>query len=149
MGYDGPLPGGGTENSIDPGSSSPYTITLPKGGFITLVDLEASGDQFTVTVNSGTAQATSTPTGGDYVGEDIGAAISDSNFSLGTFSLPAGMDTIALFYTGDVGFGDAAFFVGAAPIPATWTMMLIGFVGLASLAIGEATAVGCLWQPNS
>ncbi|HEX4179244.1 MAG TPA: PEPxxWA-CTERM sorting domain-containing protein [Caulobacteraceae bacterium] len=149
-GTDGPLPGGGTEDSINAPTGSSWSITLARSSYVTFTDLETSGDQFQVFVNgvgatpttntlSPAGQAgltgglTSTPNASAaLIGEDIGGALANSDFSSGTFLLPQGTDIISANYLGVIGNGDGAFFVGgsAVPEPATWAIMLIGFGGI-------------------
>ena len=147
----GPLPGGGFQavaNYAPTGSS--WTVNVgPGGGFLVVTDVETSGDQFQMFVNGNPALAapsilgsqqalangyTSNPVYGAESGvTDIAYALSDPNYSSGTFYLPAGLDTITGLYQGSVGGGDLAFLAAApAPVPGA------GYLGFFALALGAA-----------
>ena len=150
---DGPLPGGGTQASIDAPTAADgtWSVTLAGNGYLVVTDLEESGDQFQVNVNGVAASLTtnnlspagqtglaggftSTPNVGadGSAGEDIGIALGDANYSSGTFFLPAGTDTIVITYEGVVGNGDMAFFASAIPEPSSLSLVtLVAIVGLA------------------
>jgi hypothetical protein len=148
LGINGPLPGGGTGDAI--AAPSTWTITLPAGGWIIFTDQEISGDHFQIFVNGAGATPTTntlTPSGqaglaggftsvdnpnASSVGEDISAALSDSNFSSGTFLLVAGLNTITADFLGTITFGDASFLVGAnaVPLPAALPLFATGLGAL-------------------
>ena len=127
-------------------------ITLPKGGKLLVTDMEQAGDQFWMWVNGAPANQapagstgllpggqqavggfTSAPGREGFVGEDISAALSNSQFSSGTFMLPAGTDTITGYFEGSIGFGDVNFIVEAGtgvPEPATLSILGLGVAAL-------------------
>ena len=111
--------------------SAPWTITLSKPATLTVTDVETSGDQFTMFDNGTLLGTTSTPVPfAQQVGECISCALASSNFSHGTFTLPAGVNVITGTFDGVVGFGDGDFIVSNVPEPASWALMLIGVGGL-------------------
>ena len=85
---------------------------LAPGTFI-ITDVEASGDQFTLTFTGATTGAvtTSTPAFGlQGVGECISCALSLGSFySHGTYALNAGTTVITGEFIGSVGYGDVDF----------------------------------------
>jgi len=159
-----PLSGGGATGTNGPllpspatGSSLPTptvggflnaTISSP-GGYLTVTDVEQSGDQFLIYINGvpatpalagasglipGGQQAlaggyTSVPTDGHSVGEDIGAALADPYFSSGTFYLPAGVDTITGYFEGTIATGSVDY-IAEAPEPASLSILGLGMAGL-------------------
>ena len=125
--YGGGYPGTSPNGVSAP--SAPWTITLSKPTTLTVTDVEASGDQFTLYDNGVLLGTTSTPNYGDYVGECISCALADPNFSHGTFTLAAGTNVITGVFDGSVGYGDGDFGIGV-PEPASWALMLIGFGAL-------------------
>ena len=148
LGTDAPLPGGGTETGAFAPSGTSWTITLASPGYLVVTDVEVSGDQFAVSVNGTAATPTGDYLGGQrglasgwtsvpvpnaaFVGEDVNAALTNADFSSGTFYLPAGTDTISFSYEGQIGNGGMDFFVGT-PEPSGIALMLtimaaIGFV---------------------
>jgi hypothetical protein len=139
--------------SVDPGGGPVYDITMASAGYLVVTDVEAAGDQFAVTINGVAATPTTNdlslpgqaglangwtsnpnPGSGDYVGEDIGAALADANFSSGTFALDAGLNTIDLTYEGVIGFGTVDFYASsAAPEPGTILLLGSALAGLGML----------------
>jgi hypothetical protein len=137
-----------------PLTATSWVITAPNGGYITITDVESSGDQFQLTDNSGlmtpatgtlggqAGQAsglTSTPTTGDTAGEDIATALGDSNFSSGTFALVSGINVISgtLFATTlNASAGDADFIIELSnpsnPVPEPVSLSILG-IGVAGL----------------
>ena len=166
VGTNGPLPGGGSEDAIATSTDvSVWDVTLGSAGYLVVTDAEESGDKFEVLVNGSPATVipdtyldpagqmglagglTSDPWRGEYMGTDIGDALSDANFSSGTFYLPAGTDTISFVYEGSVGNGDMDFFAdeGVTPEPNPLVLMLTGFAAIGLLAAWKrrgAPAVG-------
>jgi hypothetical protein len=129
-------------------------ITLTHPGTLTVVDIQASGDQFQLFDNgvamtpaaspfTGAGQnpgqaalpggLTSAPTAGAYVGADINAALGNADFSSGTFQLSLGVNSITgtwLAGPNANGSGDFDFIASSVPEPSTWAMMVLGFAGL-------------------
>ncbi len=110
-----------------------YSITLSAPGTFIITDVEASGDQFTLTFTGATTGAvtTSTPAFGQGVGECISCALSLGSFySHGTYALNAGTTVITGEFIGSVGYGDVDFEATSVPELSTWAMMMLGFAGL-------------------
>jgi hypothetical protein len=113
--------------------SAPWTITLSAPARLTVTDVEASGDQFTLYDNGQLLGTTSTPVlFGNFVGECISCALSDgTDFSHGSFTLSAGVNVITGVYDGATATpGDGDFEVTGVPEPASWALILIGVSGL-------------------
>jgi hypothetical protein len=110
-GTNGPILPSGSATAINTTQSTWY-ISAPNGGYLTVTDVETSGDQFTMSDNSSGMTPTSGALGGQ-VGlsggttstplstsdvscstmsnpEDIGCALADENYSSGTFALVDG-----------------------------------------------------------
>ena len=158
LGTHGPILPTGFANAIAaPGSTTaPFslTITLPSGGYLTVTDVEDSGDRFTMDVNGAPATAavgnpsgltpggqqavgdmTSVPVpGAAFCSESISTCLSNPDFSSGTFVLPAGTDTITGTFLGVIGFGRMDLIVEpastAAPEPATLSLLGAGLAAL-------------------
>jgi hypothetical protein len=151
LGTNGPTLGNPNPNAL----AAPLTtgafsaiITMPTaGGYLTVTDVEQSGDVFNILVNGVAAtpysysqlvpagQAglvggnTSVPTPGHTVGENISAALSDPFFSSGTFYLPGGTDTITGTFLGTIANGNFDF-IAETPEPATLSILGLGLAGL-------------------
>jgi hypothetical protein len=153
LGTDGPSAPAGFANAVT-APASPWVITLTHPGTLTVVDIQASGDQFQLFDNgvamtpaaspfTGAGQnpgqaalpggLTSAPTAGAYVGADINAALGNADFSSGTFQLSLGVNSITgtwLAGPNANGSGDFDFIASSVPEPSTWAMMVLGFAGL-------------------
>jgi hypothetical protein len=159
VGTNGPILPTGFANAIAaPGSTTAplsLTITLPSGGYLTVTDVEDSGDQFQMSVNGvletaatgdpsglGGQQAigadTSVPVpGAAYCSENISTCLSNPDFSSGTFLLPAGTDTITGTFLGVIGYGDMDLIVepaSTADAPEPATLSILG-AGLAAFGL--------------
>ena len=155
LGVNGPLLGGGVGNArhAPPVNGDPLRaeITLTATQYLTITDVEISGDRFHILVNGVDAtpapvganglvpsgqQAlagglTSVPVFGSGVGEDISAALSDSNYSSGTFILSPGLNVITGDFLGTVQFGDFDFIVTSpVPEPSSLALRPVGGLGL-------------------
>jgi PEP-CTERM motif len=139
-GTNGPVLPSGSANAVMLPDGT-WAFNLPYGGTLLATDVELSGDQFEFFANSVAVGTTSTPTdSATNVGENIGDALANPDFSSGTFTLPAGSDVII---TGElvttVGPGDFDFIVQAdsAPIgtpePATLSVLGAGLAGLGAI----------------
>ena len=124
--------------------------TLPHGGYLLVTDVEVSGDRFDMSVNGlpavdAFAGATVIIPGGQQaigsvssvpnanasnVGEDITAALSNADFSSGTFYLPPGVDTITGLFIGLIRNGDMNLIVEPIPEPTDLAVMAVGLLGL-------------------
>jgi hypothetical protein len=143
-----PLMGGGTPGTNPNGvtaPAAPWLVTLTKPGELLVVDVEESGDQFSLFDNGQPLGDTSTPVvGGANVGECISCALANDDFSRGIFFLHAGVNVITGVDLGVVNFGDGDFIINPTlpvPEPAAWGLMLIGLGGLgASLRLRRRAA---------
>jgi hypothetical protein len=63
------------------------------------------------------------------IGNDIGVALANADYSRGSWTLGPGVNTITGTFDGVIGNGDADFVI-SVPEPATWASMLGGFGAL-------------------
>lgn len=131
-GYNGPILPSGTANPVFAPDGTSWSISLPSGGFLTLTDIQISGDRFDVYLNGSLAGSTSAPVGGSYT-SDISAALADPNFSKGTFALGAGTTDISFLFTGSINYGNMEFIVQGNPVPVPATL---GLAAAAAAALG-------------
>jgi hypothetical protein len=136
----GPLPGGGTGNTIDAPATTSFTITMTEPGYLVVTDAFNAGDQFQVFVNAVAATPTTnnlTPSGqaglaGGFTSapcfncvpstNDISVALgspppSFAQWSSGTFFLPVGLDTITMTAVLSPFGGGAMGFLAGVPGP--------------------------------
>jgi hypothetical protein len=159
-GTHGPILPSGFQASASALTGSSWSISAPNGGYLTITDVEASGDQFQLTDNgvlmtpgtgalggqAGLASGlTSVPTRGDSsCVENINCALGDSNYSSATFALVDGANVLsgieaALTANNASGAFDlivelsAAPPVTAAPEPAALSTLSAGLAGLGLL----------------
>jgi hypothetical protein len=162
------LPSGTADALAAPGSGNlSAVITLPNGGFLTVTDVQRSGDQFTMDVNGiGATAAVGNPTGLTPGGQqavgsdtsvpilsttfcdgDISCGLSDPDFSSGTFALPAGTDTISgVLFAAQGGSGVMDFIVEPKPAtttipePASWLLLSSALLGFGIMRRRNRTA---------
>ena len=144
---------------------SSWSITMNAGGgYLTITDVEELGDQFqlfdngvamtpTATLPLGgqagqvggdtsapqiyTTNGASTVTGSALCGEDISCALSNADYSSGTFALGTGTNVITATLVHTVGPGSFDFITEqnavSTPEPATFAVLGMGLAGLAAV----------------
>lgn len=154
LGTSGPVLPSGTADSVVAPSGTTWSITLEAGGYLTVTDFQATGDQFTVYDNGnpmalatgalggasgqivGGLSMTSTPGSGSYTQSISDALAPGSGFSSGTFALLPGINNITMTYDGTLETGDMAFVTEAAvPEPGSLAMFGTGLAVLGGLGM--------------
>jgi hypothetical protein len=134
---------------LDPNNHVDFTFTLSAPAFLNVTDAYLPGDQFDVKI-----------TGGPYVGihdlgdttvvpftntpnvyNDFSSAFGNSDFSHGHFELgPGTYDVTGTAIATPSVSGQAGIeLVAATPLPATWTMLLMGLAGIGFAASRRST----------
>lgn len=134
---------------IADGSALSFTFTVPNGslGRLTVVDGGFAGDRFTVTRSGGAALGDTSVSVGSYpasVGLDFDAALADSRYSRGVFSLGAGVYSVSGRLIASALGGDGSALnstvgginltLSPVPEPAT-AALLLGGLGLVAAAL--------------
>lgn len=114
------------------GNPEDFTFTISQPTLFRVTDGFDDGDQFNITINGVDKGPTSTPTfDGTDVGTHWGSALNNPLFSHAVYLLKAGTYTVTgIAIQSPFGAGEGAVALGAVPEPATWAMMITGFMGL-------------------
>jgi hypothetical protein len=128
--------------------STDYSFTLAGPAVLKVTDAYLDGDQFDITINGVDQGPTSTPVNdGTTVDSDFDAAFASPKFSHAAYNLGAGTyDVTGTVVQSPYGGGGAGIElsspVAGVPEPATWGMMILGFLGLgAALRTGRRSQV--------
>ncbi|HEX4183565.1 MAG TPA: PEP-CTERM sorting domain-containing protein [Caulobacteraceae bacterium] len=132
------LGAGSTFQDLD-GNTIDFTFTLTSKNIVRITDGFQGGDQFEIFINNADAGPTSASIPGFvYAGDCWSCAYFDpaysTGFTRGSFDLgPGTYDIEGFVIQSPYGAGQGAIELGAVPEPASWVMMLLGFIGLGAL----------------
>lgn len=147
------LPSGTQASAVSAPSGTSWTVTLSGAGYLTVTDIETSGDYFTVYDNgnpmalatgalggqsgviSGGLSYTSTPCNYCAFSADISAALANPDYSSGTFALLPGVNNISFTFDGSVGYGDMAFIAEPVPEPGSLAIFGLGLSMVGGLGV--------------
>jgi len=122
-----------------PSGSPDFTFTLTSPATFKVTDAFVDSDQFAISINGATAVDTSVPANdGTNFGANYDAAFASPLFSHAAFDLAPGTYDItgsAVLAPFEGGSGAVELVANsAAPEASTWTMMILGFLGLGFMA---------------